>query len=93
MHLAVMNIGRSHSVLTSKAMINIDADTILVPVMIDAILLNPATVYVSLPQSLWVFVPTFWHPSCFDFRVLFAGFALLGNRYESCVDDLATSCL
>jgi hypothetical protein len=43
-YLVVMDIGRCHSVSTDKAMINVDADAVLVAVMADAILLYPASV-------------------------------------------------
>jgi hypothetical protein len=41
-HLAVMNIGRSHCISTDEAMVDIDTDTVLVAVMVDSILFDPA---------------------------------------------------
>jgi hypothetical protein len=40
---------------------------------------------------MWVFIPALRQPPCFDFFVLLAGIALLGNRDESRIDDLATA--
>ena len=42
-HLAVMNIGGSNGVAADKTMFNIDADAVLVAVVINAILLDPAS--------------------------------------------------
>ena len=41
-HLAVMDIGGCHYISTNKAMININADAVLVPIIVDAILFDPA---------------------------------------------------
>jgi hypothetical protein len=43
-HLAVMNIGRGYGISTDEAMININADTVNVSVVIDAILFDPTSV-------------------------------------------------
>ena len=80
-------------------MVNIDADTLLAVVVFDATLFNPACVKVILLQSVWVFVPADREPSSFDFLVLIAGIALLllrrslwlGNRDESCINNLAAT--
>ena len=41
-HLTVMNIGRRHCISTNEAMVDIDTDTVLVAVMVDSILFDPA---------------------------------------------------
>ncbi len=38
-----------------------------------------------------IFIPALGQPAGFDFFVLLTGIALLGNRDESCVDDLAAA--
>ena len=43
-HLTVVEIGRSYCISTYKAMVNIDADTVLISVVIGAVLLDPASV-------------------------------------------------
>ena len=40
---------------------------------------------------MWVFIPALRQPPGFDFFVLLAGIALLGNRDESRINDLATA--
>ena len=44
-------------------------------------------------QAIWVFIPALRQPSGFDFFVLLAGIALLGDRDESRVNDLTTTSL
>jgi hypothetical protein len=44
-----------------------------------------------LLQAIWVFIPALRQPSGFNFLVLLAGNALLGNRDESRVNDLTTT--
>jgi len=39
-----MDIGRRYGVPADEAMVNIDRDTVLVSVMVDAIFLNPASI-------------------------------------------------
>ena len=43
-HLTVVVIGRSYRISTDKAMVDIDADAVLVSVVIGAVLLDPASV-------------------------------------------------
>ena len=43
-HLTVVEIGRSYRISTDKAMADIDADAVLVSVVIGAVLLDPASV-------------------------------------------------
>ena len=47
-----MNVGRGYCVSTDEAMVHIDADTVLVAIVIDAILFDPAGILVLLPQSI-----------------------------------------
>jgi len=44
-----------------------------------------------LLQAIWVFIPALKQPPGFDFIVLLAGIALLGNRDKSRIDDLTTT--
>jgi hypothetical protein len=46
-----------------------------------------------MPQSIWIFIPALWMPSCFDFLVLVAGIVLLWNRDKSGIDDLTAASL
>jgi hypothetical protein len=39
-----VNIGRSHSISADVPIVNIDADTVLVAVVIDVVLFDPASV-------------------------------------------------
>lgn len=39
-----MDIGRRHGISTDEAMVDVDADTVLVSVMTDDILIDPASV-------------------------------------------------
>ena len=43
MHLTVVEIGRSYRLSKDKAMVDTDADTVLVSVLIGAVLLDPAS--------------------------------------------------
>ena len=72
-------------------MINIDADTILVTVVTEAILFRPASVQILLPQSLWIVASTFRQPTCCDVCVLLVRRALLGDRRKRCIDDRVTA--
>ena len=72
-------------------MVNIDADAVLISVVVDAILFDPACVQVYLLQSIWVFVPPVRHPPGHDFLVLFAGIALPRNWDKNCVDNLTAT--
>ena len=57
-HLTVMNIGWCHNKASDKTMLGINADTVLVAVVIDAILFHPAGIYILLLQPIWVFFPS-----------------------------------
>ena len=74
-------------------MVDIDTDTVLVAIIVDPVLFDPAGIQVLLPQSIWVFFPALWKPTFFDFLVLVAGIALLWNRDKSCINDLSTASL
>jgi hypothetical protein len=41
--------------------------------------------------AIWIFITALGQPSSFGLLALFAGIALLWNRDESRVDDLATA--
>jgi hypothetical protein len=43
-HLTVVNIGRSYSISADETMVDIDVDTVLVTVVIDVVLFDPANV-------------------------------------------------
>ena len=94
-----MNIGRRHCISTDEAMVDIDTDTVLVAIIVDPVLFDPAGIQVLLPQSIWVFIPALRQAPGFDLLVLLAGIALLllrrsprlGDRDKSCVDDLPTT--
>ena len=43
-HLAVVDIGRSDSISTDESMVDIDADAVLVSVVIEAILFQPTSI-------------------------------------------------
>jgi hypothetical protein len=43
-HLAVVNIGRCNSIQADDPMIDIDANAVFVAVVIDAILIRPASI-------------------------------------------------
>ena len=90
-HLAVVNIGGGNGITEDKAMGNIDADAVLIAVVVDAILFDPACIQVFLLQSIWVFIPPVRHPPSLDFLVLFKGIALPGNWDKSCVDNLTAT--
>ena len=85
-----MDIGGCNGIAADKAMVDINADAVLISVMIDAILFDPASVQVLLLQAIWVLIPTIRQTPCFDLCDLLAGIALLGNGNKSCIDNLAT---
>jgi len=74
-----------------ESMINIDVNTVFVTVVTDAVLFCPASVSIPLLHAIWVFVPGLRQPPGFDFLVLLAGIAVLGNRDESRFNDLTTT--
>ena len=41
-HLAVINLDRCHCISTDEAMVDIDTNAVLVAVVVDSILFNPA---------------------------------------------------
>ena len=86
-----MNIGGGHGITADKTIVNIDSDAVLVAVVVDAILFDPACIQVFLLQSIWVFVQPVRHPPSLDFLVLFKGIALPGNWDKSCVDNLTAT--
>ena len=77
-----MDIGRCHGIAPDKSMFHIDTDIVLVAVVIDAVLFNPSRIQVLLPQSIWVFVPTFRHAILFDLLVVFSAIPLLLLFFE-----------
>ena len=51
-----MNISGGYGITADKAMVNTDADAVLIAVVADPILFDPACLQVFLLQSIWVFV-------------------------------------
>ena len=72
-------------------MFHFDTDIVLLVVVIDAVLFNPSCIQVSLLQSVWVFVPTFWHAILFDLLAVFSAITLPWNWYQRCINVLTAT--
>jgi hypothetical protein len=69
-------------------MSGINADAVLVSVVADAVLLDPASIKVLLPQPFWLVSPSFWQLASLDCFVLRPRVSLFGNRDQCGINDL-----
>jgi hypothetical protein len=74
-------------------MVNIDTNDILMALVTKVVVCCQARILILLLEAILIFIPALRKPSGFDFLVLLTGIALLGVRVESCVNNLATTCL
>ena len=72
-------------------MLSINANTVLITIVIDIIFFNPTRIQILLLQSLWAFIPSIWYAIRLYFFIIFPPIALLWDRNKCGINDLSTT--